>query len=71
MLKLRDGNTAFYHNALKEKGARNIIDVLVNDEGEALHIPQEIEREVVNFYGKLLGTSSHWKDIDPEVMKQG
>lgn len=69
-LKLGDDNTAYFHNARRERGGRNRIDRLVDDDGTILDKPKDIEVEVLRFYKNLLSSSSTLKAIDPKVLSQ-
>lgn len=55
-MKLGDGNTTYFHNALKERINRNFIDKLIRDDGEIVDTPLGIEVEVLDFYPKCLGS---------------
>lgn len=58
-IRLGDGNNVYFHDSLKSKYKLTQINSLVNAEGTLLTTQQEIEEEILQFYGKLVGTANH------------
>lgn len=57
-LSAGDQNTTFYHHVVQEHTARNKINVLYNDAGEALLDPEDIKIEAVNYFRNFLQADS-------------
>lgn len=56
---------------MRERGARNRIEMLINDFGCTVDKPNDIKAEIVSFYKQLLGTSLSLKALNPSVLWQG
>lgn len=69
-LKVRDDNTKYFNKAMKDRWARNRIKG-TNDSRAIVDTPSEIESVLVDFYKKLLGTSSFLRAMNSEVMRRG
>lgn len=54
---------------MRQRGARNRIDLITKESGEIVDTPKGIEKEILEFYGNLLGTSSSLFALNPDVMK--
>ncbi|CAN1334813.1 Transposon TX1 uncharacterized 149 kDa protein [Linum perenne] len=50
-----DSNTKYFYNKVKYQNARKQIALLVSEEGESFREIDDISKEAVNFYQKLLG----------------
>ncbi|XP_010691902.1 uncharacterized protein LOC104905150 [Beta vulgaris subsp. vulgaris] len=57
-LQLGDGNNHYFFQAMKERYARNNIDILYDDQGHKLTLNSSIQAEVLNFYKRLLGSAA-------------
>ncbi|XP_056697670.1 uncharacterized protein [Spinacia oleracea] len=55
-LKSGDANNKFFFAAVKERHKINGIDLLMDDSNVKLEKPEEIQKEVINFYSSLLGS---------------
>lgn len=66
-LRLGDDNTSYFHNAKKERWARNRIDSLVKSNGDVVSVPKEIEQEILDFYKHLLGSKCERLVVDLRV----
>ncbi|XP_056697756.1 uncharacterized protein [Spinacia oleracea] len=55
-LQAGDSNSKFFFGAMKERQARNSIDVLYDNTGKKLTAMQEIKGEISEFYKSLIGT---------------
>jgi hypothetical protein len=60
-LKLGDGNTSYLNSAVKERNAKNRIDILFDSDGNKLDNPELIQREVLSLVLQL--SSSNLKQI--------
>jgi hypothetical protein len=58
-LKLGDGNNSYFHNSVKVRNSSNLIKMLKDDKGNSTLDIQEIKNMAIDFYKKLLGSSSH------------
>lgn len=71
-LKLGDSNSKFFFSAMKERYAKNGIDVLYDNTGKKLTTTYEIKEEIRGFYKDLIGTASpQLTSIDIEVVRKG
>ncbi|XP_056690241.1 uncharacterized protein [Spinacia oleracea] len=71
-LQVGDSNSKFFFSAMKERIARNSIDILYDDSGKKLSTTQEIQEEVSSFYKKLIGTAaSSLMGVDVGVVRKG
>lgn len=58
-VNLGDGNSAFFHKFVKTRNASNLVKILKDDEGNSFSDPRIIKDMAIEFYRKLLGSSSH------------
>ncbi|XP_021843478.1 uncharacterized protein [Spinacia oleracea] len=71
-LQVGDSNSKFFFSAMKERIARNSIDILYDDSGKKLSTTQEIQEELSSFYKKLIGTAaSSLMGVDAGVVRKG
>ncbi|XP_056685902.1 uncharacterized protein [Spinacia oleracea] len=71
-LKTGDSNTKFFFTAVKERYARNSIDVLYDANGRKLTTAAEIKDEIKTFYHGLIGSAADTLEgIDVTVVRQG
>ncbi|KAH0728693.1 hypothetical protein KY284_004558 [Solanum tuberosum] len=71
-LKLGDANNAYFFPSMKNRKAQNQINILTTEEGTIIQEVNNIRKEVVGFYQKLLGqTNKHMPVAQPEVFKDG
>ncbi|XP_021854438.2 uncharacterized protein [Spinacia oleracea] len=71
-LKTGDSNTKFFFTAVKERYARNSIDVLYDANGRKLTTAAEIKDEMKAFYHGLIGSAADTLEgIDVTVVRQG
>ncbi|XP_056698437.1 uncharacterized protein [Spinacia oleracea] len=67
-----DSNSKFFFSAIKERLAKNSIDILYDDTGKKLSTTQEIQEEVSSFYKNLIGTAaSSLTGVDVGVVRKG
>ncbi|XP_039026534.1 uncharacterized protein LOC120160184 [Hibiscus syriacus] len=68
---MRDGdkNTKFFHSIVAFKSKRDTLRILVDDSGNRLETYDDMSKEVVSFFSKLLGSSDPMvKDTDPALL---
>ncbi|XP_039064868.1 uncharacterized protein LOC120210139 [Hibiscus syriacus] len=68
---MRDGdkNTKFFHSIVAFKNKRDTLRILVDDSGNRLETYDDMSKEVVSFFSKLLGSSDPMvKDTDPALL---
>ncbi|KAH0896992.1 hypothetical protein HID58_046560 [Brassica napus] len=53
-LELGDQNTHFYHNACRERAAKNNINILYTEEGEVLTNLSDIKREAISYFQRFM-----------------
>ncbi|KAL5137396.1 Transposon TX1 uncharacterized protein [Glycine soja] len=71
-LKLGDNNNAYFHATVKEKNKNKGIYTLTDLDGNLLCTQESIEKEIVSFYKKLVGTKeTDLKEIDIPVLRVG
>ncbi|XP_056698434.1 uncharacterized protein [Spinacia oleracea] len=71
-LQLGDSNSKFFFSAMKERYAINSIDVLYDDHGTKLTTETDIQAEIKNFYGKLIGSAAtSLTGIDVPIVRHG
>ncbi|XP_056691836.1 uncharacterized protein [Spinacia oleracea] len=71
-LQVGDSNSKFFFSAMKERIARNSIDILYDDSLKKLSTTREIQEEVSSFYKKLIGTAaSSLMGVDVGVVRNG
>ncbi|XP_056685776.1 uncharacterized protein [Spinacia oleracea] len=71
-LKTGDSNTKFFFTAVKERYARNSIDVIYDANGRKLTTAAEIKDEIKAFYHGLIGSAADTLEgIDVTVVRQG
>ncbi|XP_056695388.1 uncharacterized protein [Spinacia oleracea] len=71
-LQVGDSNSKFFFSAMKERIARNSIDILYDDSRKKLSTTQEIQEEVSSFYKQLIGTAaSSLIGVDVGVVRKG
>lgn len=70
-LQLGDDNTHYFHNVMKERRGRNRIVQLEDENDNNVDQYEDIERVVVNFYKRLLGSREELIAIDPRVVARG
>lgn len=71
-LQLGDGNNAYFHATVKEKNKCANIQKLVGEDGSLLYSPEDIEKEVLNLYSKLVGDSANVMiSLDIVVLREG
>ncbi|XP_056697775.1 uncharacterized protein [Spinacia oleracea] len=71
-LQVGDSNSKFFFSAMKERIARNSIDILYDDSGKKLSTTQDIQEEVSSFYKQLIGTAaSSLMGVDVGVVRKG
>ncbi|XP_039033520.1 uncharacterized protein LOC120169447 [Hibiscus syriacus] len=69
-IKDRDKNSKFFHSTIAFKNTRDIIRVLVDDQGYRLESFEAMSKEIVSIYSNLIGTADNMvKDIDPILLK--
>ncbi|XP_010687394.1 uncharacterized protein LOC104901504 [Beta vulgaris subsp. vulgaris] len=67
-----DSNSKVFFAAMKERQARNSIDVLYTSTGEKLDKVADIQKELNQFYSNLMGTcAEEIPAIDLNIVKQG
>ncbi|XP_058752429.1 uncharacterized protein LOC131625599 [Vicia villosa] len=57
-IRLGDGNNSFFHASLRSKQKLNMISRLHKDDGTVAESQQDIEEEVLRFYGSLMGNAN-------------
>jgi hypothetical protein len=57
-LNLGDGNNAFFHNSVKVRNSSNLIKMLKDANGNCVQDVQRIKNLALDFYHKLIGSSS-------------
>ncbi|XP_050888620.1 uncharacterized protein LOC127093760 [Lathyrus oleraceus] len=71
-IKLGDGNNAFFHASLKSKHQMNHVKSLKNKDRILLTSHHELEEEILQFYGDLVGKSNKKMDsINLIAMRHG
>ncbi|XP_058756718.1 uncharacterized protein LOC131629929 [Vicia villosa] len=71
-LKDGDGNSAFFHAAVKGKHTSKALTMLIKDDDGVLNSQTDIEREIMAFYGTLIGKSDdELQGIDVGAMRRG
>lgn len=63
MIQLGDGNNVSFHASLKSKHQMKHIKSLKNKDGILLTTHHELEEEILQFYGELVGKSNQKMDI--------
>jgi len=58
-LNLGDGNNFFFHNSVKIRNSSNLIKQLKDEKGNCFYDFQQIKELAIEFYQKLIGSSSH------------
>lgn len=70
--RLRDSNNAYFHASLKGKMKQTHMSTMYRDYGTMLTKHEEIEEEILRFYGPLVGfVANILKGIDIKDMRQG
>ncbi|XP_059067610.1 uncharacterized protein LOC131858395 [Cryptomeria japonica] len=54
-IKEGDSNTKFFHATMKAKSSRNLICSILDEEGVRHSLPEDVEKEAVNYFSKILG----------------
>ncbi|XP_021844124.1 uncharacterized protein [Spinacia oleracea] len=71
-LQVGDSNSKFFFSAMKERLAKDSIDILYDETGKKLSTTQEIQEEVSSFYKQLIGTAaSSLTGVDVGVVRKG
>lgn len=71
-LKLGDLNTSYFYACVTNRQAKNHISRLIDNAGEILQSANDVEEEILNFYKKLLGTTtSQLPVVIPKIMQKG
>ncbi|CAK8544062.1 unnamed protein product [Lathyrus sativus] len=71
-LREGDTNSSFFYAYLKSRTTTTNISQLYKDDGTCIHNQEDIEKEVCEFYGKLMGTREPIiNTIDIDVMREG
>ncbi|XP_021866145.1 uncharacterized protein [Spinacia oleracea] len=71
-LQIGDSNSKFFFSAMKERQARNSIDVLYDSSGKKLTTMQEIKGEISQFYKGLISTAApSLIGIDVNIVRKG
>ncbi|CAK8563093.1 unnamed protein product [Lathyrus sativus] len=71
-LKLGDGNNRYFHAQLKVRQNQSGMFSIYQDDGTILDRPEDIENEVLRFYGNLIGSvNSKLEGIDLVAMRDG
>ncbi|XP_056688055.1 uncharacterized protein [Spinacia oleracea] len=71
-LQTGDSNSKFFFNAMKERHAKNSIDILYDSQGVKLTKSEDIKKEISTFYHDLIGsTASSLEGIDMSVVRKG
>ncbi|XP_056698108.1 uncharacterized protein [Spinacia oleracea] len=71
-LQLGDSNSKFFFSSMKERYAINSTDVLYDDHGTKLTTEADIQTEIKNFYGKLIGSvAASLTGIDVPIVRHG
>lgn len=71
-LKMGDDNSAFFHAYVKTKSKTKSMRMVQTSDGTVLSTQAEIEQEVLEFYGNLMGKANHsLNHIDIGVMRKG
>jgi hypothetical protein len=58
-LNLGDGNNSFFHNSVKIRNSSNLIKQLKDEKANCFYDFQQIKELAIEFYQKLIGSSSH------------
>jgi hypothetical protein len=56
---LGDGNNSFFHNSVKIRNSSNLIKQLKDEKGNCFYDFHQIKELSIEFYQKLIGSSSH------------
>lgn len=71
-LKLGDGNNNCFHASLKSRHKHNNITTMEKEDGSIIIKQEEVCNEVLQFYGKLVGTdATDLKGINIVAMREG
>lgn len=71
-LQLGDQNTRFFFSAMKQRHARNTMVTMMNEAGDFLTEPDQIQHEVLSFYKNLLGSKTQGlQEINQSYIRQG
>ncbi|XP_058723365.1 uncharacterized protein LOC131595109 [Vicia villosa] len=71
-LKLGDGNNQYFYANLKEKNRQASLHKLEDKNGRSLTEFTDMENEILNFYGELIGTASpSLPHVDIEALRRG
>lgn len=71
-IRLGDGNNSYFHASLKSKQHYSNMSKLHKEDGTVLNTQEDIEREVFDFYGKIMGMDEPTLDgVDIVSMRRG
>ncbi|WJX68825.1 hypothetical protein P8452_53158 [Trifolium repens] len=71
-LRLGDGNNRYFHASVKAKQRQCVLRAIYREDGTVITTHQDIEQEVLNLYGNLMGTAdTHLMGIDIVAMRVG
>ncbi|CAK8567230.1 unnamed protein product [Lathyrus sativus] len=70
-LREGDTNSSFFYAYLKSRTTTTNISQLYKDDGTCIHNQEDIEKEVCEFYGKLMGTREPRINMIDIVMREG
>jgi hypothetical protein len=71
-LRLGDGNNAYFYASVKGRNRIQSMNNITRQDGSVAHCQPEIEQEVLDFYGKLMGQKEDiLEGINVAVMRDG
>lgn len=71
-LILWDSNSAYFFTNMKNICGQTYIRNLTSAQGVLLHIDEDIDKEITDFYKSLLGTvADKLHAIDPRIVQEG
>lgn len=71
-LRMGDGNNSYLYAIIKAKHSRNNMRGIQTVNGKVLHSHEEIEKEIMDFYGQLMGKEDNSvQHIDIKAMRKG
>jgi len=68
-LEMGDQNTHFYHNACRERAAKNNINILYTEEGEVLMNLSDIKREAIGYFQKFMQSQPDNVSVSMEELR--
>src|SRR4051812_17405741 len=71
-LRYSDGNNKYFHASMKARHQLKNIKNIQKSDGSFIHNQQELEKEVIDFYKRLMGTAAtDLEGIDTGAMRDG